>query len=199
MEDTKLDEAIEETAEQSFNDSELEDIMSEIESLEKEFVEDGERTPEELAIVSAKKTDLQSAIDEEVESIAQEMSPEETMEQTQEIVAEASNEIEDDFVSESEVVDNVVSLPTAEKPATTSTGAAMGFAGEGTMNFNLNFKIGEESATLKVDGDKGLSVEMGGVTIAITEESGCTVTMDGGVNFNIPLTTTSNAATKKAA
>mgnify|MGYP000256462213 CR=1 FL=1 len=34
MEDTKLDQAMEETAEQSFNDSELKDIMSEIESLE---------------------------------------------------------------------------------------------------------------------------------------------------------------------
>lgn len=190
MEDTKLEEAIEETAEQSFNDSELQDIMSEIESLEKEFVEEGERSPEELAIVSSQKTDLQSEIDKEVESMSSEMSDDDNF------ADEIIDEIEEDIVSE---VDNVVTLPSSEKRETTGQGAAMDFSAAGTMDFNLNFNIGTEAATLKVDGDKGLCVEMGGVLIQITQESGCTVTMEGGVNFNIPLTTSTNAAKKKAA
>lgn len=189
MEDTKLDQAIEETAEQSFNDSELEDIMSEIESLEKEFVEEGERSPEELVVVSSEKTDLQSAIDQEVESMSAELAPDDKA-----MIEEAVAEVEET----SNEVDNVVALPKSEKVASTS-GAAMDFSAAGTMDFNLNFNIGSEAATLKVDGDKGLCVEMGGVVIEITQEAGCTVTMEGGVNFNIPLTTSGNAATKKAA
>ncbi len=207
MEDTKLDEAMEEIAEQSFNDSELKDIMSEIESLEKEFVEEGERTPEELAVVSSEKTNLQSEIDKEVASMASEMatettSPEASLEESEDseddmMADELINEMEDDVVAE--VADNVVTLPTNERKVSTAEGAAMDFSAEGTMNFNLNFKIGTEAATLKVDGDQGLCVEMGGVLIEITSEHGCTVTMDGGVNFNIPLTTSGNAAKKKAA
>ncbi len=61
---------------QGFNDTELADIMSEIENLEKEFVDE---TPtakvEELQIdvseVSTKKTDLQAEIDNEMESLLQ--------------------------------------------------------------------------------------------------------------------------------
>ncbi|WP_372654978.1 hypothetical protein [Halobacteriovorax sp.] len=192
MEDTKLEEAIEETAEQSFNDSELQDIMSEIESLEKEFVEEGERSPEELAIVSADKTDLQSEIDKEVESMSNEMSSEDDS-----FADEVINEVEDEVEPMAEV-DNVVTLPTSEKKSVSSHGAAMDFSAAGTMDFSLNFNIGTEAATLKVDGDKGLCVEMGGVLIEITQESGCTVTMEGGVNFNIPLTTSANVAKKKA-
>ncbi|PIK16578.1 hypothetical protein [Halobacteriovorax sp. JY17] len=207
MEDTKLDEAMEEIAEQSFNDSELKDIMSEIESLEKEFVEEGERTPEELAVVSSEKTNLQNEIDNEVASMASEMateatSPEASLEEFEDseddmMADELINEMEDDVVAE--IADNVVTLPTSERKVSTADGAAMDFSAEGTMNFNLNFKIGTEAATLKVDGEQGLCVEMGGVLIEITSEHGCTVTMDGGVNFNIPLTTSGNAAKKKAA
>ncbi len=193
MEDTKLEEAIEETAEQSFNDSELQDIMSEIESLEKEFVEEGERSPEELAVVSADKTDLQSEIDKEVESMASEMSSDDSVDDA--FADEVISEMEDESSAE---VDNVVSLPTSERKSTSGHGAAMDFSAAGTMDFSLNFNIGTEAATLKVDGDKGLCVEMGGVLIEITQEAGCTVTMEGGVNFNIPLTTSKNIATKKA-
>ena len=195
MEDTKLDQAMEETAEQSFNDSELKDIMSEIESLEKEFVEDGERSEEDLAVVSSEKTDLQNEIDKEVESMATEMSDDQDDAMADELISE----VEDEVVAEAEPVDNVVSLPKVEKKIASSNGAAMDFSAAGTMDFNLNFNIGTEAATLKVDGDKGLCVEMGGVVIEITSEHGCTVTMDGGVNFNIPLTTSGNAAKKKAA
>jgi len=195
MEDTKLDQAMEEAAEQSFNDSELKDIMSEIESLEKEFVEDGERSEEDLAVVSSEKTDLQNEIDKEVESMATEMSDDQDDAMADELISE----VEDEVVAEAEPVDNVVSLPKAEKKVASSNGAAMDFSAAGTMDFNLNFNIGTEAATLKVDGDKGLCVEMGGVVIEITSEHGCTVTMDGGVNFNIPLTTSGNADKKKAA
>ncbi len=63
---------------QGFNDDELADIMSEIESLEKEFVDDTPALKEELKVealkidveeVEMKKTDLQAEIDNEVESL----------------------------------------------------------------------------------------------------------------------------------
>ncbi len=61
---------------QGFNDTELADIMSEIENLEKEFVDEIPSAKiEELKIdvseVSTKKTDLQAEIDNEVESLLQ--------------------------------------------------------------------------------------------------------------------------------
>jgi hypothetical protein len=215
MDENKLEEAMAETVEQSFNDSELEDIMSEIENLEKEFVEDGEKAPEDLSLSEATTSDLQSEIDKEVESISEEMTPtaeitpeqpEATIEETVEVVAEETVEpiieepvevVAEETVEVEAVVDNVVSLPVSEKSST--TGANMDFSASGSMDLNLNFKIGSETATLKVDGDKGLVVEMGGVEIQITEAEGCTVTMEGGVNFNIPLTTSGESSKKKAA
>lgn len=230
MDENKLEEAMAETVEQSFNDSELEDIMSEIENLEKEFVEDGEKSPKDLSLTEAPTSELQDEIDKEVETISDEMSPEaeapvemSSEEAPAEIVSEAevtdaeieSIEAEIDAEVESievvevaavaeepeevavEEVSNVVSLPVSEK--ITSSGANMDFSASGSMDLNLNFKIGSETATLKVDGNKGLIVEMGGVEIQITESEGCTVTMEGGVNFNIPLTTSGESSKKKAA
>ena len=186
MDENKLEEAMAETVEQSFNDSELEDIMSEIENLEKEFVEDDESSPEDLVVSEVPTSELQEEIDKEVESISNEMDT------VEEITSEAEVEIE-------EVIEpsNVVSLPVSEKKST--AGANMDFSASGSMDLNLNFKIGSETATLKVDGNKGLVVEMGGVEIQITESEGCTVTMEGGVNFNIPLTTSGESSKKKAA
>jgi hypothetical protein len=226
MDEDKLEEAMAETVEQSFNDSELEDIMNEIESLEKEFVDDGEKSPEELALKEAPTSSLQSEIDKEVESISEEMAPvaetteapvaettveavtEEVVEEitevkaeemAEEVVAEIEAEIESTpVIEEPAAVDNVVSLPVSQSSESTS-GASMDFSASGSMDLNLNFKIGNETATLKVDGEAGLIVEMGGVEIKITETEGCSVTMEGGVNFNIPLTTSATDAKKKSA
>ncbi|OUR96441.1 hypothetical protein A9Q84_08800 [Halobacteriovorax marinus] len=221
MDENKLEEAMAETVEQSFNDSELEDIMNEIENLEKEFVEDGESAPENLVVTETKQNEMQNEIDKEVESISEEMTPvasdEEPVEEIQEVsmaaepeatieesVEESFDEVADELVAEMEeeeieIENNVVELPTAKESPAADSGANMDFTASGSMDFNLNFKIGSETASLKVDGEKGLTVEMGGVSIKITESEGCTVTMDGGVNFNIPLTTADDAAKKKAA
>ncbi|WP_127714691.1 hypothetical protein [Halobacteriovorax sp. HLS] len=222
MDENKLEEAMTDTIEQSFNDTELEDIMNEIESLEKEFVDEGDKSPEDLALSEAPTSSLQNEIDKEVESIAGEMTTaasEEVSEveaMQEEVVAQEVNEAPQAEVEQPEVteslevvsetvetesideVSNVVSLPVSENKVA-SSGANMDFSATGSMDLNLNFKIGSETATLKVDGDSGLVVEMGGVEIKITESNGCTVTMEGGVNFNIPLTTSSQESKKKAA
>jgi len=242
MDEDKLEEAMADTVEQSFNDSELEDIMNEIENLEKEFVEDGEKSPEDLIVTESKQNQIQDEIDKEVQSISGEMSveaeieaeaeetvmeevtieepseveevsmSEETSDEVEELSEESFDEVADELVAEMEVEemeveemeveeieDNVVELPTAKDISAVDHGANMDFTASGSMDFNLNFKIGSETASLKVDGEEGLTVEMGGVNIQITESGGCTVTMDGGVSFNIPLTGASDAAKKKAA
>lgn len=243
MDENKLEEAMADTVEQSFNDSELEDIMNEIENLEKEFVEDGEKSPEDLVITESKQNQLQDEIDKEVQSISSEMTPtattegevisdpvetqevtmaeETTAEASEEIIEETLDEVLDETINEAEEIsdetidevadelvaemeteeieNNVVELATAKETQSTEQGANMDFTASGTMDFNLNFKIGDEVASLKVDGDEGLTVEMGGVNIKITESGGCSVTLEGGVSFNIPLTGAGEAAKKKAA
>lgn len=208
MDENKLEEAMADTVEQSFNDSELEDIMNEIENLEKEFVEDGEKSPEDLALSEAPVSSLQDEIDKEVESFADEMTPVVEEAPVAEVTAEVEEkEIEQEIVAdaavemvEEESTDNVVQMPVAEVQAPTSnSGANMDFSASGEMSLNLNFKIGSETATLKVDGEGGLVVDMAGVEVKISETEGCTITMEGGVNFNIPLTTNGEAAKKKVA
>ena len=73
------------------------------------------------------------------------------------------------------------------------------FVLESTLNLNLGFKIGEETAQLTIDPVKGLIVTLHGVEICINQEDGCKVTMDSGVNFTIPLTSSLSAMKKKSA
>lgn len=147
-----------EDVDQSFNDDELQDIMNEIESLEKEFVE------EDLA-----------PSDEEVHD--------EPLQQAQEEVAEP---IDEEVVSTGPVQseeENVV--PMKERPTSSASGADMEFSGAGSLDFNLCFKVAGQVASLKVDGDHGFSLHMDGVDLSI-DEQGCTVTMQGGVKFTVP-------------
>lgn len=95
--------------EQSFNDSELEDIMNEIESLEKEFVEETQEEPmasESLKIeaTDVPENDIQSVIDKEmapVESSSKTLdSSEEKQEETVEVVsADTSENLVEELVS----------------------------------------------------------------------------------------------------
>ncbi len=89
MDDNKLEDAMAENVEKSFNDDELQDIMDEIETLEKEFVEEPEseaaHIDPELALSEAKDNSLQNAIDKEVESIGDEISDEANLEASEEL------------------------------------------------------------------------------------------------------------------
>lgn len=180
MEEAGLDE------DKSFNDSELQDIMSEIEDLEKEF-------EAETATMT-----LQEQIDAEMMGATEEEAPIMEVEVEEEIEEEA--EVEMQMEAETEV-EEVIATPTPvakapeaqvlsfEKatPKTKPTTAEVSFAAHGQMALNLDFKIGEESACLSIDPVKGLVVTLSGVELCINEDSGCTVSMENGMKFTIPL------------
>lgn len=168
----------------NFNDSELQDIMAEIEDLEKEFV--SEETPSGMS--------LQEKIDAELAMELAEVEEEELMEETE---TEAST------APVAEVLNFEKSAPATAKtiaPVTpTSSTSEVAFSAHGSMALNLDFKVGTESAKLTIDPVKGLIVTLSGVELCISEDSGCTVSMENGMKFTIPLSSQNNSHKKKAA
>lgn len=193
-------------AEQGFNDSELLDIMQEIESLEREFTSSGEDADLSITADEVKKTNLQNEIDQELAaspeaSVEVEASHEMVEEEDSfEELDQAEREMEEESVAES---DNVVSMTPKAAPTpsaashVTHSSAPMSFSAEGSMNLNLEFTLGDATATLQVHGDEGVTFEMEGVTLTLHPEHGAQVTMENGVKFSVPLKTPS--AAKKAA
>lgn len=161
-------------AEKNFNESELQDIMAEIENLEKEFETD--------AVYEVKQTDLQNEIDHELEMSLKASDEESTPAPAPKVLS---------FEKKSHSSHIPIS--------TTSSSSEISFEAHGQMNLNLEFKIGEESARLTIDPVKGLVVTMSGVELCINQEDGCKVTMDSGVKFTIPLTSSESALKKKSA
>lgn len=176
----------EDKTEQGFNDSELLDIMQEIESLEREFASDDQAAGENLAIAAheVKKTSLQDEIDQEMNATSNVEVDEDNYEELDEAVAEEAHS-------------NVVTLsPKAQKATSTENAAPMSFSANGQMNLELQFALGNANATLHVNGDQGVTFEMDGVTLTLHPEEGCHVTMAHGVKFSVPLKTAE--ALKKA-
>jgi len=134
-----------ENADQGFNESELEDIMNEIESLEKEFSEVTDAAvaiapsaAPELLVIPAKdvqKTSLQISIDEELERLHK---------------APKS-------------VSNVVSMPAPKAPEFSGKGAKteMSFSVAGEMAINLQFKVSGQCVNIVVDEQNGLVINLG--------------------------------------
>jgi len=208
------------SAEQNFNDSELQDIMNEIESLEKEFVEQ-EASEESSAEVEMDNVQDLGPVAEEVEEPVAEEVEEPVAEEVEESVTEEveyhadhevesdktdeevvahmdadedSLEIEEDFSNELE--DNIVSME--NHPATSEqipTGG-MSFSGHGQMDFNMNFALGGQEAKLVVEEGK-LKVMVSGGELYLSED-GCEVEMSGGVHFSIPFDRANDNARKKA-
>ena len=185
-----------ENMEQSFNDAELQDIMNEIESLEKEFVEE-EGAPQGEAETVEAKTEEPSA-----EHSTEETQTEEPQAQQEETQDDEDNE---DFSSEAESYEaeeetsNVVPMSAGKAQPTAPTAGGEGymqFSGQGDMDMQLNFQLGEETATVNIK-DGCLNVTLAGVQLELSE-NGCEVHMDGGVKFSVPLTG-SQAKGKKAA
>lgn len=113
MEDKQLEDALAETIEKSFNDSELEDIMNEIENLEKEFSDDvTPASPDGLKLEEAKPNDLQDAIDKEVESISGEM--ESILDEGQAPAAEVEEVLVEEPLVVAEAVDEVEAVAEVE-------------------------------------------------------------------------------------
>jgi hypothetical protein len=167
----------------NFNESELHDIMSEIEDLEKEF----------------EAVDVPMTLQEQIDA--------ELAMGLEEATSEVSTVVETAPVVE--VVETKAQVLAFEKvapvavvtPTTTSTNTSSGvsFAAHGQMSLNLDFMVGQETAKLTVDPVKGLVVTLSGVELCISEDSGCTVSMENGMKFTIPLTSSANSTKKKSA
>lgn len=199
-----------ENVEQSFNDAELQDIMNEIESLEKEFVEEEgaavvaeeSSAPEEVAaeadeVVAEDDDDLvQEAETFETESSTIEEEVDEPASIVEEIAAEVEEELAAEASTEDHHTDNVVAMPTAKATQHKSGEGYMQFSGQGEMDMQLNFQLGSETATVSIK-DGGLTVTLSGVELNLSE-NGCEVNMEGGVKFSVPLTG-SQSQGKKAA
>ena len=166
----------------NFNESELQDIMSEIENLEKEFANEEHNDVPETGMT------LQEAIDAEMMSMN---APTEVVEQ--EVQAEA---VVMDLIKPT-AVEKIMSTPVStEIPK--SDKSEVSFQAHGQMSFNLDFKVGMDTAKLTVDPVKGLMVTVAGVEFCINEDSGCTVSMENGMTFTIPLSSQDKSLKKKA-
>jgi hypothetical protein len=159
------------SSDNNFNETELQDIMAEFESLENEF----ETTP------VLKSADLQDEIDREL-AMAEAMS---------EPVVEAT-------IEPTILAFEKKSTPTVSN-SSSSSNSEISFEAHGQMNLNLVFKIGEENAKLVIDPVRGLIITMSGVELCINQEDGCKVTMDTGVKFTIPMNTYESSSKKKSA
>lgn len=186
----------------NFNESELHDIMSEIEDLEKEFeVEDvpmtlQEKIDAELAIEVEEAAEASTVVEAEsiVEPIAETEPVLEPIVETEPVVEVVG--------PKAQVLDFEKVAPVAVvTPTTTSTNTSSGvsFAAHGQMSLNLDFMVGQETAKLTIDPVKGLVVTLSGVELCISEDSGCTVSMENGMKFTIPLATPVNSLKKKSA
>jgi hypothetical protein len=181
--------------EQSFNDSELQEIMSEIESLEKEFDEN------ETSLTASKVIDhVQGEIDEdEYISHNSEVTADEFSDYVASAPVEEAKVISISKTTSAPVATHITPTTTASSTATTSQAPEISFEACGQMSLNLGFKIGSETAKLTVDPTKGLCITMNGVELLISESEGCKVTMESGVKFTIPLTSEASASKKKSA
>lgn len=198
-----------ESMEQSFNDAELQDIMNEIESLEKEFVEEEGTQAEQSETVEAQTEEPVAEQETETETVSETAEEPQAEEQQEEVQAQEDSQQDDedeDLSAEAETYEadtqeepsNVVSMSTAktEAPAASGSDGYMQFSGQGDMDMQLNFQLGQETATVNIKGGC-LNVTLAGVQLELSE-NGCEVQMEGGVKFSVPLTGNS-AQGKKAA
>lgn len=148
-----------ENDEQIFNEDELQDIMNEFESLEREFHEGDEPVQKSQAPVQAATTEVE---DEGELSISAAHAP-----------ASAN--------------DNVVSMAHAKskaqpkaKPSAPTINAAS------AVTMSLEFPIGDQVAQIGMSPEFGFSFNMDGVELTIDADNGCVMTLPGGMTFTIP-------------
>ena len=172
--------------EKSFNESELQDIMSEIEDLEKEF-----------DVIDESPMSLQEKIDAELAAELEDIAH-------AEIITDEEVEAMDGMEDLAAPAPKAAVLSFA-KPAVKSNARAsdkksqVAFAAQGQMSLNLDFMVGSETANLSIDPVKGLIVTLSGVELCINEDSGCTVSMENGTKFTIPLSSQAQSTKKKSA
>lgn len=182
------DDGLETVAEMSdedsnFNESELQDIMSEIESLEKEF-----EAEEETPAAAVAHNPLQDEIERELAA---------SMAGTTEspVVETPKAQVLSFDKPKTAAVRPVATTSTEASPASSN----VSFSALGSMALTLDFMIGAETAKLTIDPVSGLTVTLSGVDLVINETEGCHVIMDNGMKFSIPLSTLEKTPKKKTA
>ena len=203
--DSILDaESVSEEETTNFNESELHDIMSEIEDLEKEF--EAEERP----------MSLQEKIDAELAMELEDINTAEVPEMAEQAEAEAEAIFEEVVMAAptptptptptpivtpvaKEIVETPAQVLPFAKSSTVTSSPGVSFQANGQMTLSLDFMVGQETAKLTIDPLKGLIVTVSGVELCINEDSGCTVSMDNGMKFTIPMTSSSNSLKKKSA
>lgn len=166
----------------NFNEAELHEIMSEIDDLEKEF-----EAEEEVPMSLQEKIDAELSTGIDTSAPAPVAAAPEVSEM---------EEIEDPQAS-AEVLMFEKAIPRVAPVASTSSGVS--FQANGQMSLSLDFMVGQDTAKLIIDPVKGLTVTLSGVELCIREDSGCTVVMDNGMKFTIPLSAQENSLKKKSA
>ncbi len=152
--------------EANFNDSELQDIMAEIESLEQDFSSDEPEVEQEMTAEVEVEDDFSSELDDEV-------------------VAEESFEEGPEDAPESEIfAEEECSVSEITPISKSSSQSPMEFHGAGVLDFNMTFPVGDQKANVKVE-DGQVKVIVGEVSFSISED-GCFVEMAGGVQFSVP-------------
>jgi hypothetical protein len=176
--------------EQGFNDSELQDIMQEIESLEKEFGGDSPDVVAESPAVEPEgddkqddRTDLQKAIDKEVEDLEMETNTNEAKKSVDEPENKHSDDEEDVF-DESDFNEETHAKVTPI--SNHSHREEMQLKASGPMSLELNFPVGEQNANFKVL-PQGFEVELNGIVVHVDDKKGCHISMPGGAEFSLPL------------
>ena len=169
--------------EANFNESELHEIMSEIDDLEKEFEDETKEST----------MSLQEKIDAELSMELEELNTVEVIE------PETQNTGENDFQASKAKTKVIAFEKIAPFSPSTEPSSTVNFQAHGQMSLNLDFKVGQESANLVIDPIMGLIITISGVEICINEDSGCTVEMDNGMKFTIPLSSQTNSLKKKSA
>lgn len=221
------DPTLDAATEMGFNDTELQDIMDEIESLEKEFVTTDESASDAVALASTEMPELSKeelAVLEELDGVddidqvdAQSLSlaPEEIKRTDLQSsiddeveVALLSKEIEEvsagiesvsvASTSASEDVDNVISMPIYDSKKSSTVEAAAPVSMSATGQMCIDLKFQVGDEEAVVKvSQSGVTVCLSGVEMTIDQTQGCTVEMAGGIKFNVPLHSLNSA--KKAA
>lgn len=176
----------------NFNESELQDIMAEIEGFEEESEENNKTAAKPEVIVHTRsKNNAQKSNVVAINAVDQVKKP------------NLQNEIDAELeMSLGEIKKEKTIIAQIEKTAPhlkTTASSEISFEAHGQMSLNLGFKIGDHEAQLVIDPVKGLTVSLSGVELCLNLEEGCKVTMLNGVKFTIPLTSPETSLKKKSA
>ena len=154
--------------EKGFNESELQDIMNEIETLEQEYA--GDHSDREVSHES-QQHDHDHDENEHLDDVAEEANPgfDESSLQDKHMTEEKEDDEEGHMKIDShEDVDHNMkhSAP---------------------MDISMNLTVGGKPVSLKVDSKEGITCEVEGVWMKIHPEKGCQLEMKGGATFSIPI------------